>query len=83
MGMIGYLKRVPMETLNHILEGKATLTNFIFIEDEQDTSLDLDKAWHGIHFLLNTSVRDREAAYSAAILGGTFRWMRDQHGRYV
>jgi hypothetical protein len=39
-------------------------------EDEQGSGLDLDKAWHGIHFLLNGSAWETAAGAGEAVLGG-------------
>lgn len=53
MGMIGHLIRLSHEELDTYLENSSLLEDRIYNSDSQDEdSLDVDKAWEGIIFLL-------------------------------
>lgn len=69
MGMIGYLKRVPAELLTALLEGTAALEEYVFGDDVTD-ELDLDKAWHGLHYLLCGDAFQGEEPLFNALMGG-------------
>lgn len=55
MSIIGNLKQVTSEQLKNLIENPDLIESLIF-EEVDDNYLDLDKAWHGIHFLLNDDV---------------------------
>lgn len=57
MGMIGNLVQVSPAELAELLTGRLDVHAFLYDEDgePQGETLDLDKAWHGIHFLLTGS----------------------------
>ncbi|MEJ8303827.1 YfbM family protein [Saccharibacillus sacchari] len=69
MGMIGYLKRIPVELLNALLEGTASVEDFLH-SDEAGEALDLDKAWHGIHYLLCGDAWEGEGPLFDVLMGG-------------
>jgi hypothetical protein len=50
------------------------LADYLFPDDDEGTELehaiDLDKAWHGIHYLLNGTAEGGDEPYSLVILGG-------------
>lgn len=69
MGMIGYLKRIPEELLTALLEGSATVDEQVH-GDEAGEALDLDKAWHGIHYLLCGDAWEGEGPLFDALMGG-------------
>lgn len=68
MGMIGYLKRIDPQRLAALIEGKEELYDYIHGEDGAE--LDLDKAWHGLHYLLCGDPWGGEAPLSEALMGG-------------
>ncbi len=69
MGMIGYLKRVPAELLTALIQKTATLDEYVF-GDEAGEELDLDKAWHGLHYLLCGEAFGGEEPLYNALMGG-------------
>ncbi|TXK77494.1 YfbM family protein [Paenibacillus sp. N3.4] len=71
MGMIGYLKQISNELLEGIIEGKEHITDLIYNNEDQSGSLDIDKAWHAIHFILNESAWEGQYPLINVILGGT------------
>lgn len=72
MGMTANLKQISTETLDKILDGTESLIDFIYDEDDsENSSLDIDKAWHAIHFILNQSAWEGDLPLFNVILGGT------------
>ena len=71
MGMIGYLQQLPMTQLNSLIARVDELGGVMIHEPFEEEVLDIDKAWHGIHFLLNGSSFGRKEPYENVILGGT------------
>src|ERR1700733_10559446 len=58
MSMIGNFRRVSMHRIEALRADPTDITSVLYPEDEatqvgSDVLLDVDKAWHGIHFLLN------------------------------
>ena len=75
MVLIGH--RLSADELQAVLDDPTVATSLIYgdLDDEDadmpDPDLDLDKSWHGIHFLLTgTAWEIGEAGAGAAILGG-------------
>ncbi|PZM66290.1 YfbM family protein [Paenibacillus dendritiformis] len=71
MGMTGKLHRISMDTLEGMIESAISVTDFIFDEEQEQHALDIDKAWHAIHYLLNGSDWEGELPMFNVILGGT------------
>jgi Domain of unknown function (DUF1877) len=73
MGMTGYLQQISPESLRLIESDSSSITSIVFPEEDiEDTSLDIDKAWQGLHFLLTGEEwggGDPPLAYT--ILGGS------------
>ena len=71
MGMIGNYRRLTADQLNHLLRHEDQLDSFLY---DQEVPLhlvsDVDKAWHGIHFLLNGDPWEGEGPLYDAVLGG-------------
>jgi hypothetical protein len=67
MTWIGY-RRDP-ETAARIARDPDLVEDLLESED-QDRSVDLDKAWHGVHWLLTGSAEETVGPASEAILGG-------------
>lgn len=70
MGMIGYLKQISTESLEGIIAGNVNVVELIYSNESESNSLDIDKAWHAIHFLLNKSAWDGQHPFINVILGG-------------
>ncbi len=53
MGMIGHYLRITPTELAALEAAPETVVAFIYRDDTSERHLDIDKAWHAIHFLLN------------------------------
>jgi hypothetical protein len=71
MGMIGYLQQVPMTQLQSLINRIDELDGVIVHEEFETEALDIDKAWHAIHFMLNGSSFEGDEPLVHTILGGT------------
>ena len=67
MGWVGY--RRDQEFIQAALRDPDVLMDLLDDEDE-DNSTDLDKAWHGIHWLLTGSAEPDAGVGSQVIFGG-------------
>ena len=72
MSMIGNFAEITPAQLEGLLADPASVSGFIYAEDGNRplAHLDLDKAWHGIHFLLTGEVWGGEGPRAMAVLGG-------------
>ena len=64
---VGYRRN---ETTARALLEDPDLVDDLLESDDDDTSVDLDKAWHGLHWLLTAGGGDPEGALSDVIFGG-------------
>jgi len=74
MGMIACFAPVDEKTLAELRAEPEQIEDFLYPEDgesEPEHYIDLDKAWHCIHFMLCGEVDTNENILSQAILGGT------------
>jgi hypothetical protein len=74
MSMIGHFLAVSEEQLDSLIQHPDDIIDTLFPDGGEslpERHLDIDKAWHGIHFLLTGSAWDGEAPWSWAVLGGT------------
>ncbi|HWI53117.1 MAG TPA: YfbM family protein [Symbiobacteriaceae bacterium] len=77
MGMIGAYKRLSAEQLQELLASPETITDLLYPDDDEDdiaedpSMIDIDKAWHGLHFLLNGDPWSGEGPLFSVVLGGT------------
>src|SRR5262245_50107120 len=73
MSMIGNFMRVPAELLAELRNDPERISDVLYPEDEDapkpGAQLDVDKAWHGIHFLLNGEAWEGEPPLNF-IVGG-------------
>src|SRR3569832_1383456 len=69
MGMIWVGYRRDAAVARQLLEDPEQFGELLESDDEE-TSVDLDKAWHGIHWLLTGSADPTAETLSDAILGG-------------
>ncbi|MCW6003471.1 YfbM family protein [Micromonospora sp. CPCC 205371] len=77
MGMVLIGRRLSNDELQAVLDGPARVAALLYGDLDDDDAempepeLDLDKSWHGIHYLLTgTAWTMGQAAADAAILGG-------------
>ena len=71
MSMIGNFLQVSPDTLAALIADPAGVEAIIYPEgDDQFPGLDVDKAWHGIHYLLTGDAWGGEAPLANVVLGG-------------
>ena len=77
MSMTALVVAVPPAQLDSFIAAPDTIEAFLDADDddiegpEDERRLDLDKAWHGIHFVLNGVAWGGEWPLVAAVHGGT------------
>lgn len=73
MSMIGNFFAITPDQLKALQAEPDGVEALIYAEDgpDPDRQLDVDKAWHAIHFLLTGSTWEGDAPYALAVLGGT------------
>jgi len=74
MSMIGNFVAITNEQLQTLVADPDAVGAFLYPENGDDPpgeQLDIDKAWHGIHFLLTGDAWDGAAPWSLVVLGGT------------
>jgi hypothetical protein len=73
MGMIGCFSAIDAKELDAIQDDPSLMEDFLYPDDdlgEPEHSIDVDKAWHGLHYLLSGSASEGEGPLAQAILGG-------------
>jgi hypothetical protein len=74
MSMIGRYLRVSPRVIREIQRVPSTLCDVLYPEPEPEEhrsrSLDIDKTWHIIHFLLNGNLWEGDGPLFDAVLGG-------------
>ena len=68
MSMTALLKSVSENKLKELLSNPSGLGVFLYEEDSQVCNV--DKAWHAIHFLLNSNVWKHSSVGGSIFLGG-------------
>ena len=78
MGMVAYLHQLDVRFAQQLLDEPNRVHDFLddfaadeLAEDAQGEAIDLDKAWHGLHFLLTGTAWDGQEPFSYLITGGT------------
>jgi hypothetical protein len=83
MGVTANYRRLTAAELEHLQQAPATANALLFDEHAPaHLVLDIDKAWHAIHFLLNDDPWGGDGPLFDAILGGT-ELDDDGHTRYL
>jgi len=73
MGMAAYFVSVTPSEVQHFADHPDELPGFLYQEREDTTPLsatDIDKAWHGLHYLLTGTAYGGALPLADAILGG-------------
>lgn len=73
MSMIGNYRRLSEEDLDEILREPESILNALYPEDSEipdGSQLDIDKAWHLIHYLLTGEPCEGSEPLCNAVLGG-------------
>ena len=72
MSMIGNFLQVSPSELQALIDDPSSVEEFIYPEEEErENCIDIDKAWHGIHFLLTGDAWEGALPLSNVVLGGT------------
>jgi hypothetical protein len=70
MSMIGMFVATTDEDLDALLEEPGAIEPYLRADEDGRRTLDVDKAWHGIHFLLTGDAWDGEPPLDFIIGGG-------------
>ena len=73
MGMVASFVAVSPETLQRLRSDEDSIEEFLYPDDEDSSppnSIDIDKSWHGIHYLLTGQAEGGEGAVALAVFGG-------------
>jgi hypothetical protein len=73
MGMVGYFVSASSETLDELKNNPDEVENYLYPNDGDDelpNFLDVDKVWHGIHYMLTGSAYGGEEPLSLTVFGG-------------
>ena len=73
MGMVGCFAAVSPETLSQLRGDPEAIEEYLYPNDGEDEPpyyIDVDKAWHGIHYLLNGQADGGMLPLSLAVVGG-------------
>ncbi len=73
MSMIGNFLAVSEEKAEELKKIPGQIADFLYSDEVQksDSFLDIDKAWHGLHFLLTGSDWEGEEPLKSVVFGGT------------
>jgi hypothetical protein len=72
MSMIGNFLQITPAQLQSLVENPSSVEAFIYADDsDRADSIDIDKAWHGIHFMLTGDAWEGEPPLGNVVLGGT------------
>jgi hypothetical protein len=74
--MIGMFRRLPDQDLARLHREPAIVVNYLSEDDHPEdfgpfVDLDVDKAWHAIHFLLTGTAWDGDTPWNFVAVGGT------------
>jgi hypothetical protein len=70
MGVVCCLAPVDEDRINELLADPEAVSEFLEELEEEAKVIDLDKSWHGIHFLLTGSAEEGEEPLCYLIKGG-------------
>ena len=73
MGMVASFVAVSPGTLQRLRSEEDSIEEFLYPDDGDSsppTSIDIDKSWHGIHYLLTGQAEGGEGPVALAVFGG-------------
>lgn len=73
MGMVASFAPINRETFDRLQHDPGLMEEYLYPndgEDEPPGCIDVDKAWHGIHYLLTGQAEGGKEPLSLAVLGG-------------
>lgn len=74
MSMIAHYRRLTMQQLAALQNAPESIAGFLYADDasgdSEEQSLDIDKSWHAIHFLLNGEAWEGDQPFFDVVLGG-------------
>jgi hypothetical protein len=70
MSMIGYVVAVPASEASGLLEGDENVLSSVFLSEDPDTHVCLEKAWHALHYLLTGNAIETEGPLAFLLSGG-------------
>jgi Domain of unknown function (DUF1877) len=73
MGMVGCFAAINPDTQRKIRNDPSLMEKFLYPDGgdgEPEYSIDVDKAWHGIHFMLTGKSNGGEGPLAMAVMGG-------------
>lgn len=73
MGMVGYFTAIDSHTLEDLRADPDQMAELLFPNDgdsEPDNTIDVDKSWHGIHFILSEIAKGGTTVLESTVLGG-------------
>jgi hypothetical protein len=71
MGMVFEARMLSAARAEEVAADPGLLEGLVEEDTAREEFLDLDKAWHGLHWLLTGTTDDASTATGAAIMGGT------------
>jgi hypothetical protein len=79
MSMTMTLRKVSDEQLQELLNEPDLILDFVEEEVPASQELDLDKAWHGLHFMLTGSDWEGPEPFAYLLAGGEFIGNEEDH----
>ncbi len=73
MGMVACFTSLSSEALGQLQKAPDLIEEYLYPDDgdsEPPNYIDLDKAWHGVHYLLTGQADGGELPHSLAVTGG-------------
>lgn len=71
MSMVGNFLQITPAQLAEAIEDPSMIESLLDPEADSQDAIDVDKAWHAIHYMLTRSAWEGEAPLANAVLGGT------------
>jgi hypothetical protein len=73
MGMVACFAALPRVALEHLQSEPGEIEDYLYPDDgdsEPPHSIDIDKSWHGLHYLLTGQAEGGPEPFSLAVQGG-------------
>ncbi len=70
MSMMKIYVALSEEKLEKLKENQNQISDFIWAESDKSNRLDIDKAWHGIHYILTGDAQESDSKFNNVIFGG-------------